>query len=731
MKKIIVVLVFLAVFSSLVFAKGCSDYSAYRCPRQADNGDYCCVSWMQDCTKDTNIPRDFPTNCYSVSASAGARAPQCLGHCYYKRPFKCSIKDGKEQQICRVGCNDVYDNVGGVFYKCSDECEGKIRGVECDSTCDHLLTPSTTVPPTTVPTTTIRDCTNAGGVCKYSIYSCRYYCTGKGYETGNCVFGSKECSTCCCICSGTPSTTVPPTTVPSTTVPNGNFLVNILEPTGEKAQFQNVEIKIQIANNYEGSTSLYLGFDIDGPDGKRVVCTKGHTWEGCSDPVWEKVEFGYGTCDKALISSGETKTCSSSFTIPGDAAEGTYIVTAAAWAGIPGQSTKLGEDRATFEVKKGSKTYELAFFELDEDGGKKYCNEWNEDKKVNPEEFPVCKPLVIGLNTEQDLKTLCSDGCRIIIYEDGKKVFDKTTKSWSDDPYACLSSFINFPGDNIKNHDYKLEIYKSDELIASGSLTVTEEEKDCCEDGELCGDNAQCCSGQCSKTSGEKIGICSGSTTTTAPPGPTTTTPPGPTTTVNTSTTTQTPTTTLPPKPKITCDRCVEGQECSCTFKMNKTCSAGLFIAKNHGSSEALKYPVVSSIPPYEIKYTPEKSGEVDIIGICFDPVITVGRTTVNVEEKFINCPANCSVDETCEITAKGCESGLLTAKNTEGAPLEQNIIETISSDPFSYSFTPKEAGKINVVGICFSTDPIKVGKCDIQINTSSTTTTSETTTTT
>ena len=115
MKKIIVVLIFLAVFSSLVFAK-CGDFDGLHCPATSD-GETCCVNYNKECIQGQG-------SCISLS-EASQPAKQCEGHCYYRRPFKCT----DEKQICRIDCENYYNdnNPYGTIGSCHPDCDYKER----------------------------------------------------------------------------------------------------------------------------------------------------------------------------------------------------------------------------------------------------------------------------------------------------------------------------------------------------------------------------------------------------------------------------------------------------------------------------------------------------------------------------------------------------------------------------------------------------------------------------
>jgi len=190
-----------------------------------------------------------------------------------------------------------------------------------------------------------------------------------------------------------------------------------------------------------------------------------------------------------------------------------------------------------------------------------------------------------------------------------------------------------------------------------------------------------------------------GSTTTTIA-GTTTTTIAGTTTTTTQSTTTTTISLALP----ISCAECYQETECKCEFE--GTCDQGTWGAKNKDGTP-LDEPVLQEVPPEEFKFTPNDTGKVDVKIVCTQPPKPTGEprintTTVEVKLKFLDCPDECAVDDTCTCDVNGCNNGKFTATQGDTVLLRKSI----TTESFEADFTPLSTKEISADVTCV--DPVK-----------------------
>lgn len=124
-----------------------------------------------------------------------------------------------------------------------------------------------------------------------------------------------------------------------------------------------------------------------------------------------------------------------------------------------------------------------------------------------------------------------------------------------------------------------------------------------------------------------------------------------------------------------------------------------IIITNNEG--EPLKEPIVQNCRK-EILFETQSEGKVLIRVLSFDPTIKLIKKYIDIEEIFMLTPYVCFVNQECQFVVNGCGSGTFILSNQKNNnPLQNNIIENINSNPFSYTITPIESGQISVKAIC------------------------------
>jgi hypothetical protein len=173
-------------------------------------------------------------------------------------------------------------------------------------------------------------------------------------------------------------------------------------------------------------------------------------------------------------------------------------------------------------------------------------------------------------------------------------------------------------------------------------------------------------------------------------------------TTTTTSRTSSTSTTTVVYEPlDIGCKECEVGSECECEIKT--TCEEGLWIVKNK-ESKPLPLPVIENILPIKVKYTPNATGQIYAIAICFKPEPTrTNKTTVEIKSTFLVCPAECLEGMECKCMINRCNSGFYDIEQNGG------LIDSaeITGSPLEVKFVSQKTGDVEVSASC--SGPVKL----------------------
>jgi hypothetical protein len=162
--------------------------------------------------------------------------------------------------------------------------------------------------------------------------------------------------------------------------------------------------------------------------------------------------------------------------------------------------------------------------------------------------------------------------------------------------------------------------------------------------------------------------------------------------------TTTIPTTTLP-QISITCEKqnmiAKENNTCSIS-----NCQEGMwFLANEKGNP--LDSPILHSIPPTSITFTPSEEGIISVAGICSEPKMS-SKINITVEKGvIINC-TECKVKEICRCEILNCSYGLLSILNYNGKPLQEEIFRPIGISPYPVIFSPTDIGEILITVECY-----------------------------
>lgn len=205
-------------------------------------------------------------------------------------------------------------------------------------------------------------------------------------------------------------------------------------------------------------------------------------------------------------------------------------------------------------------------------------------------------------------------------------------------------------------------------------------------------------------------------TTTTSNSTTTTTANSTSTTTANSTTTT----TTVPANPfPVWCSDCSVGINCTCG--LNTTCDDGLWLLQNK-DGKPLSFPVTADIPPVQVNYTPNATGNISLLVICYSPEPSrTNRTTIAVSWEFLRCPIQCEIMKQCNCNVSGCANGKFEA--VLGSMLLRR--ENITTISYTANFTPGVGGIIQTEADCYQ--PSKVAQANISVIGMTSTTTSTT----
>ena len=168
---------------------------------------------------------------------------------------------------------------------------------------------------------------------------------------------------------------------------------------------------------------------------------------------------------------------------------------------------------------------------------------------------------------------------------------------------------------------------------------------------------------------------------------------------ITTTTSTTSTTSTTIPQISITCEKenmiAKENNTCSIF-----NCQKGMWFLSNE-KDNPLDSPIIHSIPPTSITFTPLDEGIISVAGICSEPKMSY-KINITVEKGIIiNC-TECKVKDTCRCEILNCSYGLLSILNYKGKPLQEEIFRPIGISPYPVIFSPSDIGELLITVECY-----------------------------
>jgi len=131
-------------------------------------------------------------------------------------------------------------------------------------------------------------------------------------------------------------------------------------------------------------------------------------------------------------------------------------------------------------------------------------------------------------------------------------------------------------------------------------------------------------------------------------------------------------------------------------------CQSGYWLISNL-EKHPLQRDILINIPPNTIQFGPaNETGKILTAAICLTPYIMENHTTQVVKGPNLICPKTCYIGERCECKVDECKNGVYLMDNSEGTPLEGDVIRDITATDFSYEFTALEEGSVRVRMFCY-----------------------------
>ena len=135
----------------------------------------------------------------------------------------------------------------------------------------------------------------------------------------------------------------------------------------------------------------------------------------------------------------------------------------------------------------------------------------------------------------------------------------------------------------------------------------------------------------------------------------------------------------------------------TCTIS---NCKIGTWFLSNE-KGNPLDSPIIHSIPPTYITFTPSEEGIILVAGVCSEPKMS-SKINITVEKGvIINC-TECKTKDLCRCEILNCSYGLLSILNYKGKPLQEEIFRPIGTSPYPAIFSPSNIGEILVTVECY-----------------------------